>query len=98
MKEAREAIEEVVDNEKALAAVCLSEHAAGRPLDTKSGDACATSNTATLASAAASWHTPGMRAAAALLSSYERQVQSVEGALKVRQWVDPRLNRLLVHP
>ena len=30
------------------------------------------------------WHTPEMRAAAALLGSYERQMQSVEGALKVR--------------
>ena len=85
VKEAREAIEEVVDDDQALAAVCLSEGSSGHARSGAGGNNGLQRGTGGSSSAmpAASWHTPGMRAAAALLSSYERQVQSVEGALKV---------------
>lgn len=65
VKEAREAIAEVLDDDKALAAVCLSEKDAESAL--REGR-----------------QAPSMRLAAALLGSYERQIQSVEGALRVR--------------
>jgi hypothetical protein len=64
VKEAREAIEEVVDNDIALAAVCLSDDGSANAL-------------------AAGQQTATMQLAAALLGSYERQVQSIEGALRV---------------
>lgn len=67
MKEAREAIQEVVDDDKVLAAVCLS--------DADDTDAPALT--------AGGRQTPRMRLAAALLGSYERQIQSVEGSLRV---------------
>ena len=65
MKEAQEAIAEVLDDEKALAAICLSEKGA-------------------LQAVREGRQVPSMRLAAALLGSYERQIQSVEGALRVR--------------
>lgn len=68
MKEAREAIQEVVDDDKALAAVCL-----GQDED----------DMATAVELARGRQTPSMRLAAALLGSYERQIQSVEGSLRV---------------
>ena len=68
VKEAREAIQEVVDDDKVLAAVCLS--------DAEDEDAHALT--------AGGRQTPSMRLAAALLGSYERQIQSVEGSLRVR--------------
>jgi hypothetical protein len=85
VKEAREAIEEVVDDDQALAAVCLSEGSAGHAKSGASNGGLQRGGGGNGGAQlpAASWHTPGMRAAAALLSSYERQVQSVEGALKV---------------
>ncbi len=67
MKEVREAIQEVVDNDKALAAICLSD----APEEYEPG------------MAAGGRQTPSMRLAAALLGSYERQIQSVEGSLRV---------------
>ena len=65
VKEAQEAIAEVLDDEKALAAICLSEKDAFRAVQEGR-------------------QVPSMRLAAALLGSYERQIQSVEGALRVR--------------
>ena len=64
VKEAQEAITEVLDDEKALAGICLSEREPDEAL--REGR-----------------QPPSMRLAAALLSSYERQIQSVEGALRV---------------
>ena len=63
VKEAQEAITEVLDDEKALAGICLSEKDPDEAL--REGR-----------------QPPSMRLAAALLSSYERQIQSVEGALR----------------
>lgn len=68
VKEAREAIQEVVDDDKVLAGVCLSDE----------------DDMATAATLASGRQTPRMRMAAALLGSYERQIQSVEGSLRVR--------------
>ena len=67
VKEAREAIQEVVDDDKVLAAVCLSD------ADDKDAPELT----------AGGRQTPRMRLAAALLGSYERQIQSVEGSLRV---------------
>ncbi|DBA77137.1 TPA: hypothetical protein ACH3X1_009713 [Trebouxia sp. C0004] len=69
VKEAREAIAEVADNNAILAAVCLSEGANALDWSTTSHKPL-------------HMQTAHMRIAAALLESYERQVQSVEGALK----------------
>ncbi|CAL8471666.1 g11208 [Coccomyxa elongata] len=66
VKEAREAIQEVVDDDKVLAAVCLSDE----------------DDMSTAAMLASGRQTPRMRMAAALLGSYERQIQSVEGSLR----------------
>lgn len=64
VKEAQEAITEVLDDEKALAGICLSEREPDEALPEGR-------------------QPPSVRLAAALLSSYERQIQSVEGALRV---------------
>ena len=64
VKEAQEAITEVLDDEKALAGICLSEKEPDEALPEGR-------------------QPPSVRLAAALLSSYERQIQSVEGALRV---------------
>ena len=64
VKEAEEAIAGVLDDDQALAAICLSEKDADRAV--REGR-----------------QAPSMRLAAALLGSYERQIQSVEGALRV---------------
>lgn len=69
VKEAREAIAEVADNNAILAAVCLTEGATALDWSTTSHKPL-------------HMQTAHMRIAAALLESYERQVQSVEGALK----------------
>ena len=67
VEETRAAVKEVLDSDKLLAGLCLSERAAGlspgAPPDAP---------------------TEGMREAALLLESYERQISTVEGALKVR--------------
>ncbi len=64
VKEAEEAIAGVLDDDQALAAICLSEKDAHQ-------------------AAREGRQAPSMRLAAALLGSYERQIQSVEGALRV---------------
>lgn len=84
VKEAREAIEEVVDDDQNLAAVCLSEQQQGSPQ--LSGGPLTMQQHSPIA---AGQHTPTMRLAAALLSSYERQVQSIEGSLRVRNNIGP---------
>lgn len=71
VKEAREAIAEVVDNEKLLSAICLSsDQGLQRGL--------------TDGQESSEQHSYAKRVAAALLQSYEHQVQSVEGGLRVR--------------
>ena len=70
VKEAQEAITEVLDDEKALAGICLSEREPDEVL--REGR-----------------QPPSVRLAAALLSSYERQIQSVEGALRVCALMTP---------
>ena len=54
----------MLDDDQALAAICLSEKDAHK-------------------AAREGRQAPSMRLAAALLGSYERQIQSVEGALRV---------------
>lgn len=68
VKEAREAIAEVLDDDNALTAVCIS----GSEVDRAQRQGR---------------QAPSMQLAAALLGSYERQIQSVEGALRVRPWL-----------
>ncbi|CAL5223414.1 g5926 [Coccomyxa viridis] len=63
VKEAEDAIAGVLDDDQALAAICLSEKDAHQ-------------------AAREGRQAPSMRLAAALLGSYERQIQSVEGALR----------------
>ena len=79
VKEAQEAIAEVLDDEKALAGICLSE---GEP-DEALREGC---------------QPPSVRLAAALLSSYERQIQSVEGALRVCALRTPYLGHTISMP
>ncbi|GMH36158.1 hypothetical protein BSKO_04026 [Bryopsis sp. KO-2023] len=67
VREARQAIAEVVDNEKVLDAICLTERQARTP---------------DMAAGTEMGGRMHMKLAAALLDSYERQVHTVEGALK----------------
>jgi len=72
VEETRRAIAEIVDNERLLQAVCLTEQDYGGPylqLSENSGG---------------SWKavTKDMQQASALLDSYERQVETIEGTLK----------------
>lgn len=94
VREARQAVQEVVDTDKLLRGICLTESAAR--------DAALHTATADDSSSAAQERkardgpsradedehmhhviTPHMRLAGGLLESYERQIHSVEGALKV---------------
>ena len=70
VEETRAAVKEVLDSDKLLAGLCLSERAAGPSPGGAPPDA----------------PTEGMREAALLLESYERQISTVEGALKVPSW------------
>ena len=91
VRETREAIQEIVDDDKALAATCLSE--AVERAASASGTYAADNNLPP-SIPPTGWggvgpqhgglhQTPAMRLAATMLESYERQIQSVEGALKV---------------
>ena len=78
VKEAQEAITEVLDDEKALAGICLSEREPDEALPEGR-------------------QPPSVRLATALLSSYERQIQSVEGRPAGVRSQDPTLSRHIHH-
>ena len=94
VREARSAVAEVADSDRLLAAVCLSDEADERESEGKEAKearggkeagkeevntSASTTNATPPSLAAKSEHA---RAAAALFESYERQLQSVEGALR----------------
>ena len=86
VREARAAVAEVADSDRLLAAVCLSdevessgEEKGGGGVEEERRRLSPSSSSSSSSLAATSEHA---RAAAALFESYERQLQSVEGALR----------------
>jgi hypothetical protein len=99
VREARQAVQEVVDTDKLLRGICLTESAAREsalahdeephsPVADAEGrgqirQAGIPGGRADGSESVPSGITPHMRLAAGLLEPYERQIHSVEGALKV---------------